>query len=83
LGQPTTPTHTPFLLPPAVEVFSNGIARYPRSARLEIGRGIALYGLAISTSGAKAFFQASDVDAADPLPLLFLARLTRTFAPSN
>jgi tetratricopeptide (TPR) repeat protein len=66
---------------PAVEVFSSGIARYPRSARLEIGRGIALYGLGHFDDGAKAFFQASDVNAADPLPLIFLGKAYENLLP--
>jgi tetratricopeptide (TPR) repeat protein len=66
---------------PAVEVFRSGIARYPRSARLEIGLGIALYGLGHFDDGAKAFFLASDMNAADPLPLLFLGKASDNLSP--
>ena len=66
---------------PAVEVFKSGIARYPRSARLEIGLGIALYGLGHFDDGAKAFFQASDMNAADPLPLIFLGKAYENLWP--
>jgi tetratricopeptide (TPR) repeat protein len=66
---------------PAVEVFRSGITRYPRSARLEIGLGIALYGLGHFDDGAKAFFQASDMNAADPLPLIFLGKACDNLSP--
>ena len=66
---------------PVVEVFRSGITRYPRSARLEIGLGIALYGLGHFDDGAKAFFQASDMNAADPLPLIFLGKACDNLSP--
>jgi tetratricopeptide (TPR) repeat protein len=66
---------------PAVEVFRSGITRYPPSARLEIGLGIALYGLGHFDDGAKAFFQASDMNAADPLPLIFLGKACDNLSP--
>jgi tetratricopeptide (TPR) repeat protein len=66
---------------PAVEVFKAGMARYPRSGRLELGLGIALYGLGHFDDGAKAFFQASDMNAADPLPLIFLGKAYENLSP--
>lgn len=59
---------------PAIEVFKSGIIRYPKSTRLEIGLGIAQYGMGNFEEGAKTFFQAADMDSSDPLPLIFLGR---------
>jgi tetratricopeptide (TPR) repeat protein len=66
---------------PAGEVFKTGLARYPHSGRLELGLGIALYGLSRFDDGAKAFFQASDMNAADPLPLIFLGKAYENLSP--
>jgi tetratricopeptide (TPR) repeat protein len=67
---------------PAVEVFKTGMARYPRSARLEIGLGIAQYGLGHFDDGANTFFQASDMNTADPLPLTFLGKAYENLSPA-
>ena len=66
---------------PAVEVFKAGMARYPRSGRLELGLGIALYGLSHFDDGAKSFFHASDRNTADPLPLIFLGKAYENLSP--
>ncbi len=66
---------------PAVEVFKAGLARYPRSYRLEAGLGIALYGLGQFDEGAKAFFQASDMNPSEPLPLIFLGKAYENLSP--
>ena len=66
---------------PAVEVFKAGLARYPRSYRLETGLGIASYGLGQFDEGAGAFFQASDMNPPEPLPLVFLGKAYENLSP--
>jgi tetratricopeptide (TPR) repeat protein len=67
---------------PAVEVFKAGLARFPQSAKLSDGLGIALYGLDRYDDAARAFFQASDVNPSDPLPLTFLGRVYENLSPA-
>jgi tetratricopeptide (TPR) repeat protein len=69
---------------PAVEVFRSGVARYPRSVRLEIGLGVALYGLGHFDDGAKAFLEASDMECCRYLaaPLSWQG-LRQPLAPGN
>lgn len=59
---------------PAIQVFTAGIERYPRSARLEIGLGIALYSRGSYDDAVKAFSRSTDLDPSDPRPYLFLAK---------
>jgi tetratricopeptide (TPR) repeat protein len=66
---------------PAVEVFKAGLARLPQSAKLLDGLGIALYGLDRFDDAARAFFQASDLNPSDPLPLTFLGRVYENLSP--
>ena len=68
-------------LEPAVEVFKAGLARFPQSARLQDGVGIALYGLGHFDDAARAFFRASDLNRSDPLPLTFLGRAFDNLSP--
>jgi len=68
-------------LEPAVEVFKAGLARFPQSARLQDGVGIALYGLGHFDDAARAFFRASDLNGSDPLPLTFLGRAFDNLSP--
>lgn len=58
----------------AIEVFKAGTARYPQSAQLHNGLGIALYGAGQMDAAVRAYFQASDLAPADPLPLTFLGK---------
>jgi Flp pilus assembly protein TadD len=58
------------------------VERYPRSARLEVSRGIALYGLGRFDEAARAFCQASDLDPSDPVPLVFLGSTYDNFSTS-
>jgi tetratricopeptide (TPR) repeat protein len=67
---------------PAVDVFKGGSAHFPRSTRLQMGLGIALYGLGHFDDGARAFSQAADMDPSDPLPLTFLGRAYDNLSPS-
>jgi tetratricopeptide (TPR) repeat protein len=66
---------------PAVEVFKAGLARLPHSAKLLDGLGIALYGLDRYDDAARAFFQASDLNPSDHLPLTFLGRVYENLSP--
>jgi len=42
---------------PAIEVFKAGLARYPQSSQMQIGFGVAQYGLGNFDAGAQAFFK--------------------------
>jgi len=67
---------------PAIEVFKAGLARYPQSSQLKIGSGVAQYGLGNFDDGAQAFLQASDMNPADPLPLIFLGKAYDNLSPA-
>jgi tetratricopeptide (TPR) repeat protein len=59
---------------PAVEVFKAGTQRFPQSAQLHDGLGIAFYGAGQMDEAVGAFLRASDLSPADPLPLTFLGK---------
>ena len=59
---------------PAIEVFQAGTQRFPQSAPLHNGLGIAFYGAGQLDDAARSFFQASDLNPKDPLPLTFLGK---------
>jgi tetratricopeptide (TPR) repeat protein len=61
-------------LEPAIQVFTIGAERYPQSARMQIGLGIALYARAFYDKAVSAFMRASDLTPSDPRPYLFLAK---------
>lgn len=67
---------------PAVEVFKAGLVRFPQSARLQLGLGIALYGNGSYDDGASAFLHASDMNPSDPLPLTFAAKAYENLSPT-
>jgi tetratricopeptide (TPR) repeat protein len=62
-------------LDPAIEVFTRGVERYPRSAMLLIGQGVALYSRGRYDDAVKALCAASDITPADPRPYLFLGKM--------
>lgn len=62
-------------LDPAIKVFESGVERYPRSARLLIGLGIALYSRGQYDRSVEALSRATDLEPADPRPYLFLAKM--------
>ena len=66
---------------PAVEVFKAGLAHSPQSVRLQVGLGIALYGLGSFDDGARAFLRSADMDRSNPLPLTFLGRAYDNLSP--
>jgi tetratricopeptide (TPR) repeat protein len=59
---------------PAIEVFKTGTQRYPRSAQLHDGLGIAFYGAGQIDAAVHAFLRASSLTPSDPLPLTFLGK---------
>jgi tetratricopeptide (TPR) repeat protein len=59
---------------PAIAVFQSGVARYPQSARLALGLGVALYGSGHYDESAQQFLRVAERNPADPLPLVFLGR---------
>jgi tetratricopeptide (TPR) repeat protein len=67
---------------PAVAVFRAGAQKYPASARLALGLGVALYGNSHYDEAAAQFFRVSDANRSDPLPLLFLGRSYDNFSPA-
>ncbi|MFC5864526.1 tetratricopeptide repeat protein [Acidicapsa dinghuensis] len=59
---------------PAVEVFQEGVRRYPKSPRMSIGLGMALYSLGKYDESVKALLVAADLDPSDPRGYLFLSK---------
>lgn len=66
---------------PAVQIFQSGLTRFPQSARLLGGLGIALYGLDRFDDAARTFFRASDLDPSDSLPVTFIGTAYDNFSP--
>jgi tetratricopeptide (TPR) repeat protein len=61
----------------AFEVFSKGVERYPNSAPLMIGLGMALYGRGKYNSAVKALARATDIAPSDPHTYYFLSKAYR------
>lgn len=61
-------------LEPAIEVFRDGAERYPASARLAIGLGIAYYSRGIYDEAVKSLLRAADLNPSDPRCYLFLSK---------
>lgn len=59
---------------PAIEVFKAGTERFPQSAQLHNGLGIAFYGAGQTGEAVRAFFRASDLTPDDPLPFMFVGK---------
>jgi tetratricopeptide (TPR) repeat protein len=59
----------------ATEVFKASIVRQPRSARLHVGLGIALYSRGEYRDAVQAFCDAADLAPADPRPYQFLGEM--------
>jgi tetratricopeptide (TPR) repeat protein len=59
---------------PAIEVFRQGVMRYPNSPRLRIGLGMALYSRGNYEESIKSLLAAADLDPADPRCYLFLSK---------
>jgi tetratricopeptide (TPR) repeat protein len=61
-------------LAPAIEVFQHATERYPKSPRLVIGLGMALYSRGNYDEAVKALIQGADLDPSDPSCYLFLSK---------
>lgn len=61
-------------LEPAIEVFRSAADRYPNSARLAIGLGIAYYSRGIYDEAVKFLLRAADLNPSDPRCYMFLSR---------
>ena len=59
---------------PAVEVFTQGLNRYPGSARLAVGLGLALYWRSSYDDAVKALLKATDLAPADARAYYFLSK---------
>jgi tetratricopeptide (TPR) repeat protein len=64
---------------PAIEVFRNGIQRYPNSPRMRIGLGMAQYSKGNYEESIKSLLAAADLDPADPRCYLFLSKSYLSF----
>jgi tetratricopeptide (TPR) repeat protein len=67
---------------PAMEVFKAGTQRFPESAQLHNGLGIAFYGAGQMDDAVRAFLRASDLRPSDPLPLTFLGKACDGSSPT-
>lgn len=67
---------------PAIQVFTGGVERYPRSAMIQIGYGVALYSRGRYEESIKALCVAADLAPADPRPYLFLGKMYNVSAPN-
>jgi len=57
---------------PAIRVFTFGTEKYPSSVKMELGLGLAFYGLASFEKAAEALMRATDLAPRDPGPYLIL-----------
>jgi tetratricopeptide (TPR) repeat protein len=62
-------------LEPATDVFTAAVARYPKSARLYVGLGIAQYSRGQYEAAVKSFCEAADLAPNDPRPFQFLGEM--------
>jgi tetratricopeptide (TPR) repeat protein len=61
-------------LEPAINVFREGVERYPQSPRLAIGLGIAYYSRGLYDEAVKSLVRAADLSPSDPRCYLFLSK---------
>jgi len=61
-------------LDPAIEVFSEGLKRFPNSSRLTVGLGLALYSRGSYDDATKALVRATDLSPSDPRAYYFLSK---------
>jgi tetratricopeptide (TPR) repeat protein len=59
---------------PAVELFQRGVARFPDSAKLQTGLGVALYACGLYDQAVSVLVQATDMVPSDPRPYLLLGK---------
>jgi len=61
--------------PEAIRAFQSGVSRYPKSAKLRVGLGVALYSAARYDDAVEALCKAVDLNPADPRPMSFLEKM--------
>lgn len=61
-------------LDPAVEVFKQGVERYPASQRMAVGLGMSLYARGNYDDAVKSLLRAADLNPSDPNCYFFLSR---------
>jgi len=59
---------------PSIDIFQQAIARYPKSPRLYVGLGMAMYSRGKYEEAVKALLTAADLDPTDPRCYLFLSK---------
>jgi Flp pilus assembly protein TadD len=59
---------------PAIQVFTSGVQRYPNSARLAMGLGLALFLQGSYDDAVKALMKATDLNPSDPSAYYFLSK---------
>jgi tetratricopeptide (TPR) repeat protein len=59
----------------SIEVFAKGSRLFPRSSRMLLGLGAAFYSRGAYDEAALRFFEATDINPADPTPYLFLGQV--------
>jgi tetratricopeptide (TPR) repeat protein len=62
---------------PAIEVFTKGNSRYPKSARMLIGLGAAAFARGANEQAVQRMCEASDLNPVDATPYLFLGKMLR------
>ena len=62
---------------PAIEVFTKGNSRYPKSARMLIGLGAAAFAQGANEEAVQRMCEASDLNPVDPAPYPFLGKMLR------
>lgn len=62
-------------LEPAIEVFTKGNRLFPKSAGMLLGLAVAYYANGSYQQAAQRFFEAADLNPADPSPYLFLGKV--------
>jgi tetratricopeptide (TPR) repeat protein len=60
---------------PASEVLEKGHRRFPKSARMLVGLGVAFYARGSLDEGVRQLIEACDLDPSDPHPYLFLGKI--------
>jgi Tfp pilus assembly protein PilF len=60
---------------PASQVLAEAVKRYPQSARLQVGLGIAEYSRGQYDDAVRSFCAAADLDPSDPRPYVFLGEM--------
>ena len=69
---------------PALQVFTRGSSMYPKSGRMLIGLGAALFAHGSNEQAVRTICRASDLDPNDPIPSRFLGKMQRAeTVPSN